>query len=154
MVWYFIRVYVTKRVLNNVPLEDTKYLFSLEQKFLCFGGHAGLFYVSILDHVLLRQRAVSFKFRLKHDLVMLFQFLRERESNMKMNWATSVFGLTYRRFQRFSSFISWSEPIKCQEIQQAVQTSQSAQSPCDNALKKVLLADGGSLANAFGFLLL
>lgn len=53
-----------------------------------------------------------------------------------MNWATSFFGLTYRRFQHFSSFISWSEPIKCQEIQQAVQTSQSAQSPCDNALKK------------------
>ena len=35
-----------------------------------------------------------------------------------------------------------------------MQTSQSAQSPCDNALKKVLLADGGSLANTFGFLLL
>ena len=132
-----------------------KYLFLLEQKCLCFGGHASLFYVAILDHVLLRQRAVSFKFRLKHDLVMLFQFLSERESNMKMNWATSFFDLTYRCFQRFSSFISWSEPIKCQEIQQAVQTSQSAQSPCDNVLKKkVLLADGGSSANAFGFLLL
>ena len=35
-----------------------------------------------------------------------------------------------------------------------VQTSQSAQSPCDNVPKKVLLADGGSSANTFGFLLL
>ena len=34
-----------------------------------------------------------------------------------------------------------------------MQTSQSVQSLCDNAPKKVLLADGGSSANTLGFLL-
>ena len=39
-------------------------------------------------------------------------------------------------------------------IQKAMQTNQSAQSPCDNAPNKFSLADGGSSAKFFGFLLL